>query len=1486
MIMKYRLLSILLCFTCFCMLETNVFGQNENRPKTSPSPVNPSITIFDPGSFNTSSGKVNVIRAYDVLVWGLDGNDITDSEVSRKHVSLSSQYVDGLGRPVQTVMRQATPNGKDFVQMQYYDQYGREKYVYLPYVNALKDDGSFNVDPYASLEAFYDDHFDEEEEVFYGINEYEMSPLGRMLGQDAPGDSWAGNGNGLTMEYLTNTATDIRLWTVGNAASDLPQSSASYGADQLTLMVTTDEEGNMVREFTDKEGRIILKQVQVEDTPSDTYNDWMNTHYVYDSRGNLRFVLPPKAVKALKTNSWSYSTTIVGDLVFKYVYDDRGRMIIKQVPGAGEVHMVYDYLDRLVLTQDANQRDVKWHFIKYDELNRPVLTGFINTSDDRTDLQTDADEWSNQDYFVTRQQPGGSSTTIEAHSITISEHVSGTTLYKAKDFIEFMPGFDSGSEEFETQVGASISGDYTYYEGYYDATFPLLKDYSNTESFEILTVNYFDDYDFTSKRFDDEIYSGFYTTQTELDNNLAIAPQVYMITNGLPTGKKVRVLGTDDFLTTVLFYDDRGRLLQTQADNHSGGVDIATTQYDFAGRILHTHTYHENPEVTGDNDTEILKRFTYDDAGRLESIQEKLNNTGSFKTVVANVYNELGELESKKLGTDPQNSSNPLETLNYEYNIRGWLKSINGDFVTNGTGSHYFGMDLSYDQGFQDAHTQLNGNITGVIWRTKSSSRKRAYGFKYDHANRLTDADYSFYHSSAWTTNLYGATRDFSTSYDYDLNGNITALSREGVIAGETFTIDDLTYTYFDNSNQLLKVEDATASSVLAEGFDNTNGSNNDYSYDENGNLDLDNNKNITDISYNHLNLPETVTFTGGKSISYIYDAAGMKLAKIANDNGSISRTDYLGGFVYENNELQFFAHEEGRVRKDYLGNLVYDFFVKDHLGNTRMTLTESQEVVEYRATMETDTDTEGVDLKAYEERLFLNLEDTRENPSSYNTSNVLGITNNETARLNGSDATRRIGPAKMLAVNAGDEVDLFVNYYHGGGGTTTNLNIVDGSDMIDALATTFAQLTGGTAVEGALDDLFNGTGALAKAYVGTDAEEDQPRAYMTYLLFNQDFEYVDGNFYQVDASTTAIYGDLSTTVNVTQGGYLYVYLSNENPNNFDVHFDDFTITHTKSVILQEDHYYPFGMNMSALSSTAPLSKPNNFKYNGKEEQTDFDLNWYDYGARSYDAQLGRWSSIDPLSDIYYSFSPYNYTVNNPVKFIDPDGRWVPGADKDNNVVITMEDGDTKKSLREFMGEGYSRKEIRKLWRSRNKESGSINLTGELGGAFQLMTNAMNDSDNRGLPTTYQMVLGFAPNRGMNYNCWGTCIALNNGEELQGKGPYDPNGVGIPDGNTFDKKLNNDYDPTTRDKATVGETILRYADQDNNSIRDGHGAVFMGVDNSGNEYVFSKNGWYLAPDLFSKTTVDGIYGRYPGGGNNVVRGIKKGDSGYYQKKKK
>jgi RHS repeat-associated protein len=117
----------------------------------------------------------------------------------------------------------------------------------------------------------------------------------------------------------------------------------------------------------------------------------------------------------------------------------------------------------------------------------------------------------------------------------------------------------------------------------------------------------------------------------------------------------------------------------------------------------------------------------------------------------------------------------------------------------------------------------------------------------------------------------------------------------------------------------------------------------------------------------------------------------------------------------------------------------------------------------------------------------------------------------------------------------------------------------------------------------------------------------------------------------------------------------VYIYLSNENETPVEVFFDDFRVEHIKSPVVQLEDYYPFGLTFNSYSREN--TTPQDYKYNGKELQDELGLGWLDYDARFYDPVIGKWLSIDPSADKYPEWSPYNYSFNNPIRFVDPDGK-------------------------------------------------------------------------------------------------------------------------------------------------------------------------------------------------------------------------------------
>jgi hypothetical protein len=468
---------------------------------------------------------------------------------------------------------------------------------------------------------------------------------------------------------------------------------------------------------------------------------------------------------------------------------------------------------------------------------------------------------------------------------------------------------------------------------------------------------------------------------------------------------------------------------------------------------------------------------------RVTGIYKNIDGAASDQLIDSMLYDELGQLRAKYLGKDPA-TGQPLDSLVYDYNIRGWVTGINKAYVGT-TANHYFGMEFAYDNQSSVSTTtyaapQYNGNITGVIWKSMGDGINRKYDFTYDNTNRLKAANF-LQNPSGSTWNA--AAMDYSVdSLMYDANGNILKMNQKGFkIGNPTGLIDQLTYSYIsqNSTNQLLQVIDGVndTTSTLGDFHSRTTQGSTGYAYDGNGNLKIDNNKEIDLIQYNYLNLPQSIHVKGKGTIAYTYDAGGTKLRKTTTDSLAHHSTTtlYLGDFIYQQNDsltnpdggvdtLQFIQHEEGRARwalHHYMGGtsaygFEYDFYERDHLGNTRVLLSQEKDTAQYIATMEPAN-------RATENALFYNIDST-----SYSTTAVPGGypggtnggANDSVAMVSGSQGDHTQGPALILKVMAGDSVSFGVNSYFVGGGSAGNTS--------SSLSSVLSTLAGGLVSLGA----------------------------------------------------------------------------------------------------------------------------------------------------------------------------------------------------------------------------------------------------------------------------------------------------------------------------------------------------------------------------------------------------------------------------------
>ena len=692
---------------------------------------------------------------------------------------------------------------------------------------------------------------------------YESSALNRLIGTIQPGIEYANHPT--SNEYDINTEYDqVQVFKVSHSNSS---------ADEMQLIyegITYDPCSLYKITNSDEDGHAIttfkdkLGRVVLE---RQNGND---TYYVYDLKGMLCYVLPPLAAKQISTGVHGDDVAVLKKYAYVYKYDERGNQIYKRLPGCEPTLMVYDKSNALVLSQTGNQRarGTYWTVYKYDSLRRLIYTGEVLTGSNDHEGQIE--------YFGQR--------------ITSEQ-------------------FSTGDQPFPmSNTGYSRQ----YYSG---------------QPINLLTVNYYDNYDFLNFVPDD--------IRDDMEYSIIDGINTYPNATGLLTGSRTYYLdGSNNYSETVYYYDYRGREIQRRTTNHLGGIDVLSTKYDFVNNI--TDTWSSQSTNNGIITTEHYQ-YTYDHANRPLTTTYTFNNESPI-VLQSYHYDELGRVHSRQI-------HGGIDSVVFAYDIRNQVTKLK----SSGYEQDYY-YNLSCPNAGDYSGGLYNGNISATTW--SYGNQINGYTYTYDNMNRLSST-YSILNNSLNVDYLY------SEKFTYDPHGNITSLERWD----EDDAIDVLSLTY--NGNQLHSIDDSGVEAYHydAKHYHDNSNSSNDFAYDANGNMIYDQDRGIAAIRYNLLNLPDTIQFANGNQIVHRYDAAGNRLAtdyytrkvnvavplrKVSSVTDSIgnyyvTRDAFHNNIVYTANNtdaygIEFVHNPEGYIRYYGPEEHYHFYYIKDLLGNIRET--------------------------------------------------------------------------------------------------------------------------------------------------------------------------------------------------------------------------------------------------------------------------------------------------------------------------------------------------------------------------------------------------------------------------------------------------------------------------------------------------------------------------------------------------------------------
>lgn len=1184
-----------------------IFAQNiPQLNQTYPAGSANEITIPDPMPTGGSFGN-NYYRVFTPWVKITDESQVGVYS-SANDVGVITTFKDGSNHPIESVKRVPIAAGTTYLVKPYDTRINAgASYSLLPY--SRMQDFSTTLNPVHSYntisqqKTYYNNKFPNEGYTSYGasVNISDVNTRGNKI--LLPGKSQIGQNNGSITRKVANDANTIQMWQLD--ANGKPVVTGYYNANELFGQQMTNVSGEESSTFNDKDGKMIYKEIVVKKIP----RTLAKTYYVYDDMGRLRYTIPPKAADIASGGS-ALTDEVLRNLCFSYLYDSKSRLSCIHFPGTdGNNYIVYDRFQRVAMRQNSVEKlQGKWEVAFYDKLGRPIGSSLLSSSGDR-------------DYWQSRldNPPGG---------LTAAN-------------IEYYLATDQGDGLCPSD--GAVAGN------------------------DMMSFSYYDDYSSTLDAAG-QLYGNYETEQAFAGDLLNTPGSEFPArsnrTFNLLTGERVRILksthagpSVGDWRYQTFYYDDKARMIgaividKLASDGSSGfrNAHYISTQYDFSDReILSKHTVIYPDEVGVATKHKELYKYEFEPGtGYFKTGSHKIDD-GAWTVLSKYEYDDLGAVKRHIIG-------NYGEVQDMNYNIRGQLTGINEVYAESGNKqgeSRTFGQSLKYDYGFNDL--RLDGKISGMVWRGAGGTNANlmAYGYSYDDMGRLSTADFRKQTATGWSnTDL-----DYSVSnINYDIAGNILSMNQRGMVEDNGSIvpkdIDNLNYTYQANSHRLNSVLDNITTNYHVGDFVDNNTSGADYEYDANGNITKDLNKQIRQILYNHLNKPVAIGMNDGRQIEYSYDAHGNKIEQIFLNGPASKRVDHIGNFNYQNDSLQFILTPEGRtVYNPADTSLVEEFFVKDCLGNVRSVVdVKSYNLYRYLATFEqASANIEGIFFDHISE-----VSDVKPGSTDPN--------DRQAARLTGIEPDRRIGAAILMKVMAGDKIEMNVNNFYEGYNAEED-NPLQPDEMLSSIISTLTNGAGGFVGSEShntklVNQLFT-PGNYINGFtqmISTTTDPNKPQSRLNYILFDETMK-IDGFSGAFQANGEGAWTEIGTVapLEIPRNGYLAIFLDNYSRQ--EVFYDLLNIRLSKGQLKEEVHYYPYGLPMANIGSAATGFKPNNYRYQSNENFASEGLDIMDFSYRQYDAQLGRFMSVDPLSFKSDMMGPYAAMNGNPISVIDPLG--------------------------------------------------------------------------------------------------------------------------------------------------------------------------------------------------------------------------------------